>query len=123
MILALGKYVAGGHHIRMLQLLFGEDLREKDVNHKDKQNFDDVLHIISGSHLLENISDAVGTKFYIQSEMSEDIAFPKAKKNSKKDGKNTYVAHIHAHIHAHIDAKAATERMRILKKGKWSRSY
>ena len=68
-ILALGQYVAGGHHIRMLQLLFGKDqhgLRERDVNHKDKQNFDAVLHIISGSHLLENISDAAGTKCYVK---------------------------------------------------------
>ena len=42
-ILALGQYVAGGHRIRMLQLLFGinqHGLRERDVNHKDKQNFD-----------------------------------------------------------------------------------
>ena len=53
----------------MLQLLFGKDqhgLRERDVNHKDKQNFDAVLHIISGSHLLENISDAAGTKCYVK---------------------------------------------------------
>ena len=41
-------------------------LKEKHVNHKDKQNFDAVLNIISGSHLLENISDAVGTKFYVK---------------------------------------------------------
>ena len=68
-ILVLGQYVAGGHHnIRMLQLLFGKDqhgLRERDINHKNKQNFDAVLHIISGSHLLENISDAAGTKVYV----------------------------------------------------------
>ena len=56
--------------------------------------------------------------------MSEDIAFPRAKKNSKKDGRNTYVAHLHARMmaskiyeaikRAHIDARAAMERMGML---------
>ncbi len=65
----MGKYVAGSHHIRMIQHIFGKyqhGLTEWDVNHKDKQNFDAVLHIIRASHLLENISDAAGTKLYIQ---------------------------------------------------------
>ncbi len=68
-MLVMGKYVAGGHHIRMIQHIFGKDqhgLTERDVNHKDKQNFDAVLHIIRASHLLENISDAAGTKLYIK---------------------------------------------------------
>ena len=41
-------------------------LREKDVDHHDKQNFDAVLHMIMSSSLLDNIPDAVGTKCFIE---------------------------------------------------------
>ena len=54
----MGRYVAGIQHLRMLQMSFGKDehgLREKDIDHKDKQNYNAVLHIIRASHLLQNI--------------------------------------------------------------------
>ena len=53
----------------MIQIALGKDqhsLRERDVNHKDKQNFDAVLHIIQASHLLDDIPGATGTKCYIE---------------------------------------------------------
>ena len=49
-VLPLGKYVAGVHHLQLVQRTFGKDqhgLREKDINHKDRQNYDAVLHITS----------------------------------------------------------------------------
>ena len=39
-ILPLGKHTAGVHHLRLLHNSFSKDqhgLREKDINHKDKQ--------------------------------------------------------------------------------------
>lgn len=45
-ILPLGKYLAGVHHLRLVQHTFGKDqhgLREKVLNHKDKQNYDAVV--------------------------------------------------------------------------------
>jgi hypothetical protein len=68
-VLSMGSYVATGQHVRMMQMAFGKDehgLREKDVNHKDKQNFEAVLRIISASHLVDKIPDAIGTKCYIE---------------------------------------------------------
>ena len=61
-ILPLGKYTAGGRHLRLLQNTFSKDqhgLREKDINHKDKQNFEAVLQITSDSvmQLLKNMPD------------------------------------------------------------------
>ena len=49
----------------MIRQKFEKDqhgLRERDVNHKDRQNFDAVMHIISASHLLDDIPGATGTK-------------------------------------------------------------
>ena len=59
------------HHLRQIQHTFGKDqhgLREKDLNHKDKQNFDAVLHLSSESvlELLAVIPDAKGTKAYLE---------------------------------------------------------
>ena len=68
-VLPLGKYVAGSHHIRMIKMHYAKDqhgLREKDVDHRDKQNFDAVVHMIKSSSLLDNIPDAVGTKCFIE---------------------------------------------------------
>ena len=70
-VLPLGKYLAGVHHLRQIQHTFGKDqhgLREKDLNHKDKQNFDAVLHLSSESvlELLAVIPDAKGTKAYLE---------------------------------------------------------
>ena len=67
----LGKYVAGVHHLRLIQPTFGKDqhgLREKDINHKDKQNYDTVLHLSSESvlKLLAEVPDAKGTRIYLE---------------------------------------------------------
>ena len=51
-LVAMGNFVAGVQHLRMLQVYFGKDehgLRERDINHKDKQNFNAVLNIIRAS--------------------------------------------------------------------------
>jgi hypothetical protein len=69
-ILPLGQYVAGLHHLRLLQKSFGKDqhgLREKDINVKDKQNYDAVLRMTSDSVLLlmDSIPDTKGTKMYL----------------------------------------------------------
>lgn len=53
-VLPLGKYVTGVHHLLQIHRTFGKDqhgLREKYLNHKDKQNFDAFLHISSESVL------------------------------------------------------------------------
>ena len=41
-------------------------LRERDVNHRDKQNFDAVLRIVSTMHLLKKIPEALGTCYYVE---------------------------------------------------------
>lgn len=67
-VLPMGDYAAGCHHLRCLQLTFPKDqhgLRERDIDYKDKQNYDAVIHIIRASRILDNIPDAVGTKCYI----------------------------------------------------------
>lgn len=59
-LIPMGGYVAGIQHLRMLQVSFGKDehgLRERDIDHKDKQNFNAVLNIIRASPLLQNIPD------------------------------------------------------------------
>lgn len=48
-ILPMGKHVAGVHDLHLIQNTFGKDqhgLRQKNVSHKNKQNFDVVLHIV-----------------------------------------------------------------------------
>ena len=68
-ILPMGPYVATSSHLRMMQLSFGKDmhgLREKDVNHKDKQNFNAVMHIVRSAHLLEQFPEAKATRHYIK---------------------------------------------------------
>ena len=55
----MGPYIATSSHLRMMQLTIGKDihgLREKDINHKDKQNFEAVLHIYS------EISPSIGAE-------------------------------------------------------------
>lgn len=69
-ILPMSKYIAGGHDLRHVQSLFGKDqhgIRERDVNHKDRQNFEAVLHLISDSvlSLLSQMPDADGTYAYL----------------------------------------------------------
>ena len=68
-ILPMGSCVAGVHHIRILMATYGKDihgLREKDVDHKDKQNFDAVINIVKAAHLLESLPDSKATKQYVE---------------------------------------------------------
>lgn len=47
--------------------MYGKDrhgLWARDVDHKDKQNYDAVLHIVKAAHLLWNVPDVVGTKVF-----------------------------------------------------------
>ena len=58
------QFCASGNHLQMIRMAYGKDehnLRERDINHKDKQNFDAVLHIMNSSHLLSTIPEAKGT--------------------------------------------------------------
>ena len=64
----MGNYVAGVHHLRIVKKMFQKDihgLQERDIDYKDKQNFDAVLHIIRSLPCLEQLPDAAGTKQYI----------------------------------------------------------
>ena len=68
-ILPMGMYTATPRHLHSLQTTFSKDqhgLRDKDISHKDRQNFDAVLHIVNASHLLDKIKDASATKIYIE---------------------------------------------------------
>ena len=70
-VLPLGRYLAGVHHLRLLQNTFGKDqhgLRERDLNSKDKQNFEAVVRMTSLSvkKLLEKLPDAKGTLAYLR---------------------------------------------------------
>ena len=70
-VLPLGSYLAGSHHLHFVQNTFGKDqhgLRERDTDHKDRQNFDAAMHVTSESvlELLSQIPDAKGTKAYLE---------------------------------------------------------
>ena len=57
--------------MRLLHNTFSKDqhgLREKDINHKDKQNYDAVLQMTSDSvmELLTDVPDAKGTIAYLR---------------------------------------------------------
>jgi hypothetical protein len=67
-ILPLGSFTASSAHLQILMGLHGKDvhgLRHRDIDHRDRQNFDAVEHIIAASSLLDNIPDALGTKLYL----------------------------------------------------------
>ena len=67
--LAMGKYTATGKHLHLLKAALGKDqhcLREKDIDHKDRQNYDAVLHIVNACHLLDKIKDANATRCYVE---------------------------------------------------------
>ena len=56
---------AGAYHLVTLHTKFGKEehfLRERYINHKDRQNFDAVMHIINAAHLLDRITGAAATK-------------------------------------------------------------
>ena len=73
-VLPMGNYVAGIHHIRLIYNNFGKDgkdehgLEEGDFNHRDKQSYDAVLHLTSKSMfiLLSQIPDARATGVYLE---------------------------------------------------------
>lgn len=67
-ILPMDMYTATSRHLHSLQTTFAKDLHglwDKDISHKDKQNFDAMLHIVKASHLLDKIKDANATKSYV----------------------------------------------------------
>lgn len=68
-VLPFGTYVAGVHHLRIVQQTFCKDqhgLRKKDINYKDKQNYDTVVRMTSDSvNSLASIPDAKGTAVYL----------------------------------------------------------
>ena len=60
---------AEAYHLVTLRTKVGKEehfLRERDINHKDGQNFDAVMHIINAAHLLDRITGAAATKCYIE---------------------------------------------------------
>ena len=62
-------FCASGNHLQMIRMAYGKDehnLRERDVNHKDKQNFDAVLHIMNLCGLLKTIPEAKATFVYVE---------------------------------------------------------
>ena len=72
-ILPLGNYTAGSHHLKLIHDTFSKDqhgLREKDINHKDKQNYDAVTCIWSTidcvMQLLATVPEAKGTVTYLR---------------------------------------------------------
>lgn len=68
-VLPMEDYTATGDHLYALKTSFQKDvhgLRLKDINHKDKQNFQAVLNITSAGHLLSKILKANGTKCYVE---------------------------------------------------------
>jgi hypothetical protein len=68
-ILPMGSYIATPAHLHILVALHGKEvhgIRQKDLNHKDKQNFAAVENLIRASKHLSNIPDALGTKCYLE---------------------------------------------------------
>jgi len=62
-------FEAGAYHLEQLRSKYGKEdhfLRDKDLNHLDRQNYDAVLHIINACPLLVNIPGACATKYYIE---------------------------------------------------------
>ena len=69
-ILPLGNFLAGSHHLKFLLATFTKDqhgIRHKDLEHKDKQNFEAVSRITTRCvfDLLEQVPDAQGTMHYL----------------------------------------------------------
>ena len=70
-MLPMGWYLSGAHHLKILVNTFTKDqhgIRLKDLNHKDKQNFDAVTRITSPSvlGLLEKVPDGKGKLKYLE---------------------------------------------------------
>jgi len=70
-VLPMGKYAALASHLHLLQATYHKEhhnLRYKDLDHQDRQNFEAVNRIISSNvlGLLDSFPDAKGTKCYLQ---------------------------------------------------------
>ena len=66
-----GKYAASSQHLRVVYNTFPKDqhdLRERDINHKDKQNYEAVTRMTSdfAMEILMSIPDAKGTFVYLK---------------------------------------------------------
>ena len=68
-ILPLGNNTAGGHHLNIIANVFKDQhgFHLIDLDHKDRQNYDAVVHITSPAvlNLPSTIPDALGTKYYL----------------------------------------------------------
>ena len=67
-VLPMGKYFVSSSHLHAVKLTFQKDkhgLRQRDIDHKDKQNFQAVMNITSAGHLLAEIPQANATKCYV----------------------------------------------------------
>lgn len=69
-VLPLGNYTAGSHHLNLIYDTFNKDqhgMRLRDINSKDRQNYDAVVHLTSNCimQLLSQIPDALGTRYYL----------------------------------------------------------
>lgn len=70
-ILPLGKYSAIATHLHLVQASYSKEhhnLRLRDLDHQDRQNFEAVSRIISPNvlGLLDTLPNAKGTKLYLQ---------------------------------------------------------
>ena len=70
-ILPLGSYSAESSHLGMLRASFHKEqhnLRSRDLDHQDRQNFEAVLRITDEKvlSLLNEFPDAKGTKYYLK---------------------------------------------------------
>lgn len=70
-ILPMGNHTALSIHLSFLQASFSKEqhnLRAKDLDHQDRQNFEAVLRITSDNviSLLDEILDFKGTKYHLQ---------------------------------------------------------
>ena len=66
----MGKNLASSQHLQIVVDTYCKDqhgIRQKGLDHKDRQNFEAVTHVASSSllSLLEQIPDAKGTHQYL----------------------------------------------------------
>ena len=83
-ILPLGKFSAQSTHLTVLQSSFRKEqhnLRVKDLDHQDRQNFEAVIRLTSENviTLLDEFPDALGTKYYLL--MMKNIIYSYLKKD------------------------------------------
>ena len=70
-ILPMGNFCALSTHLSLIQASFTKEqhnLRAKDLDHQDRQNFEAALRVTSANvlSLLDKTPDSKGTKFYLQ---------------------------------------------------------